>query len=75
MNNSIVNIDFDTISLEVAEDNSAKDSCYHDLLLSSVNYKAVAIAVYLNLLDDGHCLVYPKTHESGWYRCYGSEAK
>ncbi|XP_065577577.1 uncharacterized protein LOC136038431 [Artemia franciscana] len=74
-NASIVNIDFDSINLEVAKDNRAKDSCYHDLLLSSVNYKAVAIAVHLGSVDAGHYLVYRRTPNCGWYRCNDSEVK
>ena len=46
-NARIVNNDLDKINLEATKDNGAIDSCYHDLLLSSVKYKAVAIAVHL----------------------------
>ena len=69
----IVNIDFDKIILELAKDNSAEDSCYHDLLLSSVNYKAVAIGVRKPWFKHAHYLVYRRTPECGWYKWENSK--
>jgi hypothetical protein len=71
-NVNIVNFDLDAINLEVADESNAIDCCYHDLLLSSVTYKAVAIAVHLNLLSVGHYFVYKRTPKGGWYRCNDS---
>jgi len=74
-NTRIINSDFDKINVEVTEDNSAKDSCYRDLLLSSVNYKAVAIALHLDSFDDDQYFVYRRTPKCGWFRCRDSVVK
>ena len=68
-NANIVNIDLDEINLEAEEESSGIDSGYHELLISSVKYKAVAVAVHLHSLYDGHYLVYRRTPKGGWY-CY-----